>query len=298
MTSVQAVGYTSQARSMTGSRFDPLNQAAKGPAPPLQKKVDNSPEEQHKELERKVHQLLEESSSASLAGDFSLALEKAKEAAKRERVLCKQREQANMGDQISIDLTYAVSFNLAHQYHTNGLYTEALNTFSQIVKNKQFGQAGRLRVNMGNIYYKQKKFPQAIKMYRMALDQIPSNGKATRYKIMRNIANCFIRMGQYQDAVHSFETIMEGSGDHQAGYNLVICYFALGDKEKLKKAFVKLLAVPTLEEDEEDDLDTGAEAVLQNDGLKEEMKVRQKQALKYISVVALLIAPIIDKVPC
>jgi hypothetical protein len=32
---------------------------------------------------------------------------------------------------------------------------------------------------MGNIYYDQKKFPQAIKMYRMALDQIPSTGKSS-----------------------------------------------------------------------------------------------------------------------
>ena len=38
-------------------------------------------------------------------------------------------------------------------------------------------QSGRLRVNMGNIYYEQRKYPQAIKMYRMALDQIPSTGK-------------------------------------------------------------------------------------------------------------------------
>jgi intraflagellar transport protein 88 len=35
------------------------------------------------------------------------------------------------------------------------------------VKNKSFAQSGRLRVNMGNIYFEQEKFPNAIKMYRM-----------------------------------------------------------------------------------------------------------------------------------
>ena len=39
---------------------------------------------------------------------------------------------------------------------------------------------GRLRVNMGNIYVEQKKYPQAIKMYRMALDQIQDTHKGVR----------------------------------------------------------------------------------------------------------------------
>ena len=41
------------------------------------------------------------------------------------------------------------------QYHLNGMYQEALNTYSLIVKNKQYPQSGRLRVNMGNIYFEQ-----------------------------------------------------------------------------------------------------------------------------------------------
>lgn len=45
------------------------------------------------------------------------------------------------------------------------------------MKNKQYPAAGRLRVNMGNIYYEQKKYPNAIKMYRMALDQVPNTSK-------------------------------------------------------------------------------------------------------------------------
>ena len=54
------------------------------------------------------------------------------------------------------------------------------------VKNKQYPQAGRLRVNMGNIYYEQKKYANAIKMYRMAMDQIPNTSREIRFKIRRN----------------------------------------------------------------------------------------------------------------
>ena len=37
------------------------------------------------------------------------ALDKAREAARKERILCKQREQAQLADQINLDLTYCVS---------------------------------------------------------------------------------------------------------------------------------------------------------------------------------------------
>ena len=57
----------------------------------------------------------------------------------------------------------------------------------------------------------QKNYPMAIKMYRMALDQISSTGKEIRLKIMRNIGNAFVRLGQFQDAIQSYEGIMEGN---------------------------------------------------------------------------------------
>lgn len=38
-------------------------------------------------------------------------------------------------------------------------------------------QAGRLRVNMGNIYYDQGKYDEAIVLYNMALDMLPAATK-------------------------------------------------------------------------------------------------------------------------
>lgn len=85
-----------------------------------------------------------------------------------------------IGENINLDLTYCVLFNLANQYHANKMYQEALNSYAVIVKNKLFNQSGRLRVNMGNIYFEQEKYTQAVKMYRMALDQIPNTNRDFR----------------------------------------------------------------------------------------------------------------------
>lgn len=46
------------------------------------------------------------------------------------------------------------------QYHMNRMYAEAINTYTLIVKNRQYASAGRLRVNMGNIHFQEKKYLQ------------------------------------------------------------------------------------------------------------------------------------------
>ncbi|XP_068276175.1 intraflagellar transport protein 88 homolog isoform X2 [Nyctibius grandis] len=248
MTAVHAAGYTKTA--MRGSSFDPLGQA-RGPAPPLEMKSSDSSEEKIRQLEKKVNELVEESCIVNSCGDLKLALEKAKEAGRKERVLVRQREQIATPENINLDLTYSVLFNLASQYAANEMYAEALNTYQVIVKNKMFSNGGRLKVNMGNIYLKQRNYSKAIKFYRMALDQIPSAHKEMRIKIMQNIGVAFIKTGQYVDAISSFEHIMSMSPNLKAGFNLIVCYFAIGNREQMKKAFQKLIAVP-LEVDYDD----------------------------------------------
>lgn len=242
MTSVSGAGYQG---SKEGNRsFDPLNMGVRGPAPPLAKKSDNSPEDQAKEMEKKVHRLYEESAQALADKEMMKGLEKAKEAGKAERALCKFKENNGLVEQINIDLTYAIFFNLANANYHNKLYEEALNTYKLIVKNKQYPQSGRLRINMGNIYYEQQQYQQAIKMYRMALDQIPATGKELRFRVFRNIGNAFVKLGQFQDAIESYESVMNGSPDIQTAFNLLLCLYAKGDKDKIKKHFMKMLTIP------------------------------------------------------
>ena len=50
------------------------------------------------------------------------ALDKAKDAGRKERVLCKQREQAQATEQINLDLTYCVSAHSAQKAHSQAIY--------------------------------------------------------------------------------------------------------------------------------------------------------------------------------
>ncbi|XP_023554933.1 intraflagellar transport protein 88 homolog [Octodon degus] len=282
MTAVRAAGFTKAA--LRGSAFDPLGQS-RGPAPPLETKNEDSPEEKIRQLEKKVNELVEESCIANSCGDLKLALEKAKDAGRKERVLVRQREQVTTPENINLDLTYSVLFNLASQYSANEMYAEALNTYQVIVKNKLFNNSGRLKVNMGNIYLKQRNYSKAIKFYRMALDQIPSVHKEMRIKIMQNIGVTFIKTGQYSDAINSFEHIMSMAPNLKAGFNLILSYFAIGDREKMKKAFQKLIAVP-LEIDDDDKYISPSVSM--------KKIVMKAMAEKYIMTAAKLIAPVIE----
>lgn len=152
MKSNAAVGYKSKPVNADGKP------GTSGPAPPLDSKKDKTEEENFKEMEEEVHRLLETSAEAKVKRNFNEALTKAKEAAAKEKKIRQLREQNNSLDQVNIDLTFYVFYNLANMYHANGLHQEALNSYTIILKNKQYPQASRLRVNMGNIYFEQGKF--------------------------------------------------------------------------------------------------------------------------------------------
>lgn len=140
----------------------------------------------------------------------------------------------------------------------------------------------------------------------MALDQIPSTGKCTRFKILHNIGSAFFRLGKFSDAIQSYETILGGHPDVLTAYNLILCHYALGDAEKMRRGFQKLVTIPQTQSDScrvqssmpsNDNGPTVDVAGTQRieaecvDGLSRECKQRVKEANSYIMTAARLIAP-------
>jgi intraflagellar transport protein 88 len=246
-----------------------------------------------------VNTLLESSAESAVAGDAVMALERAKEAGRKERQLTKFREAKRMTDSINVDLTYCVCFNLANAYAMNNMFQEALNTYTLIVKNKTYLTAGRLRVNMGNVYFAQGNFTSAIKMYRMALDQVAGTNGELKLRILRNIGVAFIKLQQYPDAISTLESIMGTAPDFQTAFNLIVCYYARGDTDTMKTAFDKLLQIPPVAlEGEEDDGGLGLEESVdsgtlarQRDALATQLRHVRRQSDDYIMTASKLIAP-------
>ena len=170
------------------------------------------------------------------------------------------------------------------------MFQEALTKYNEIIKGKQYTFAGRIRVNMGNIYYHQQKFAAAVKMYKIALDILPSTSKEMRYKVTRNIGHAYVKLGQYQDAINHYEQILKGSPDHKTAYNLIICLYTTGDKMRMKDCFTSMITNPIEDSDNEEEENENSV----NDKLKEEVKARRKDEIRLIITSAKLIAPVIE----
>ena len=101
----------------------------------------------------------------------------------------------------------------------------------------------------------------AIKNYRMALDQTAVVNMELRNKITKNRAVAFLKMGQYKDAVDNFETVATTSNnmDKETAYNMILCYYALGEAKEIKRSFKRLLGVQIMGMDSDRDLDEESE---------------------------------------
>ncbi|BES88088.1 Hypothetical protein NTJ_00896 [Nesidiocoris tenuis] len=292
MTAVRGAGYTSQ-----------RNDSIITPRPvgtPTADRPEERIEDKIRRIEKSIMMLVDDSCVAASNKNYQLALEKAKEASAKEKNLIRLQDQSGMNDTHNMEITSLVMFNLATQFENNEMSNEALNTYSLIISNRLFQNSNQLKVNMGNIYARLGQIPKAIKMYRMALDQIPNSQKDYRAKIMHNIGILFVRMGQFNDACSSFEYIMQERPNFKAGLYTILCYYAMGEKEKMKESFTKLLAIP-LEIDEErytltddDPASKMVSEVIRDDALRQLERELTNVAHNCILTAAKLIAPSID----
>jgi len=283
--------------------------AAGGPPPPLEEKEDASPTAKAKTMERRVHELIESAALAQTKGEAVMALERAREAGRKERQLTKYRDQHKLRDQVNLDLTFSVCFCLAQAYAMNDMHDEALQSFGLVARNKHYRMSGRMRVNMGNLHFRLKQFTQAIKQFRIGLDLVKDDHKKLRASILRNIGCAFVRMGQFQDAIRNFDEALQAStataavadvnkydDDFQCAFNLIVCYYALGDRELMKRSFQRLVELqppgPAKNEDDEDEDDEDeAPGRTPKDELFEYENKRRDTAVRYISRASMLLAP-------
>jgi len=268
--------------------------------------VNLNAQEEAKIMEKSVHDLLEKAVIFTLQGDYISCLDTAKEAGKKERMFTKHIESNKLFDQQDNNVTYAVWLTLGVAYQRNSMFEEAISAYTYLLKKKVPSVASaKLRVNMGNIYFVQEKFRLAIKMYRMAIDQIPNDSKEIGHKICCNIGKSFVKLGQYREAIQNFERAIDEMPDFKSAFDLLLCCYALGDLEKMRSVFLKLISIPyaCLDQKAGDDKEiactmnkiTGTKSI---DSLDEKLRKEQKEADKFIRNAARLLAPVLGKDGC
>jgi intraflagellar transport protein 88 len=91
-----------------------------------------------------------------------------------------------------------------------------------------------------------------------------------------------------------YEEVMEKDPDFETAFNLMLCYYTKGEKEKMKHNFCEMLGIEVLadEDDQEAEDDKGKD--LKNDALRQELKERKSRAARFLTDAAKLIAPVIE----
>ena len=115
--------------------------------------------------------------------------------------------------------------------------------------------------------------------------QVPQQSRDERCAILRNIGQTSARLGQFLDAAQAFETVLANTPDHTTALQLVVCSYALGDVDKMRRVFVSMLTLPLMrgvddegadDMDEEGGIEEGSWGSM--DPLKEELRQRKQHA--------------------
>ena len=77
-----------------------------------------------------------------------------------------------------------------------------------------------------------------------------------KLKIKKNVALALVKMKEFGRAIEIYEDIMNDTPDFDVGFNLIVCLYALGEKEKMRTWFERLLMIeiPGTEEEEQEEL--------------------------------------------
>eukprot|EP00892_Ulva_mutabilis_P007543 jgi/Ulvmu1/5160/UM021_0177.1 len=217
-----------------------------------------SPQEICKEIEMEVHAMIEDAADLLQQGQSQQGHDVAQNAMMKVEELRQQCETAGIQDIIIVDLQFAVRLCLAQCAQAAGMDQEALVQYTAIAKNSDFQMAGRVRANIGNIFARRGHWTEAIKQYRMALDQIPTERQGTdsgpyagmQCHLLRNIGIAFLQQGMYSDARENFEAVLAIRPDVVSAFNRLVAVFmitkSVEQSDSLKAAFRDMLNIPQL----------------------------------------------------
>lgn len=135
----------------------------------------------------------------------------------------------------------------------------------------------------------------------MAIDSTMQQNKEMKMKIKKNVGLAYVKQKKFGKSIEIYEDIMNDTPDFDVGFNLIVCLYALGEKDKMRTWFERLLMIdiPGIDEEEQEELlqmqGKLDKPVGETDPLKEYLKEKKKEALHYISAAAKLIAPMVEQ---
>ncbi|MBK7498349.1 MAG: tetratricopeptide repeat protein [Ignavibacteriales bacterium] len=111
-------------------------------------------------------------------------------------------------------------------------YTDAEVDFRKVVESSP--KSFEANYNLGNTYYKQEKYDDAIKSYQSAFENAKDN--ESRAKIFHNVGNSLLKSNKIEQSVEAYKTALKyNPNDQDTKYNLSYALEMLKNKDKNKQ---------------------------------------------------------------
>ena len=111
-------------------------------------------------------------------------------------------------------------------------YTDAEVDFRKVVESSP--KSFEANYNLGNTYYKQEKYDEAIKSYQSAFENAKDN--ESRAKIFHNVGNSLLKSNKIEQSVEAYKTALKyNPNDQDTKYNLSYALEMLKNKDKNKQ---------------------------------------------------------------
>ena len=141
-------------------------------------------------------------------------------------------EKTELGRTLSVSI---LSLSLSGEYEAAfAAAAQARKIFTEVGDELRLA---RLDLNLGNIYYRQDRFSEALdcykRAYRVVLDHHDREGLAV---VLSNLAVCLISVGEFPEALRTYQEAREVCEKHgmprlvaQADYNIAYLYYLRGE---------------------------------------------------------------------
>jgi len=141
---------------------------------------------------------------------------------------------------ISLDENYSEAHNyLGKIYETMGKDTEAISAYQGALKNIQYATPQLPYWNMGMIYFRQKKYDDALEAFQQTRKFEPVNGV-----VLAKIGETYTKQGEMDKALFFYkEAVTLAPTDHMAHYRLASFYFEKGPRTLAIEGFNKVISL-------------------------------------------------------
>lgn len=283
MTSQKGMNYKSDSKQKKSNNPFPTNTE-----PPTKEQLI-------KELERSIIKLLDESIIQKCKKDYRGAKDKCLNA--MEKLTNFRRKNP---EYFNSELEFGIKLNLGLIYEYMENLEEAKNVYNEILKNESHYisgiQVARIRVNIGNIHFKNEQYKEAIKEYQKAYDKIDKGNKDLKANIAKNIGLAQIKQNNFDSAIENYSNSIQLSPDVKTVTNLLLSQRItnFNDKEKILKTYNMLLDISSSSEKETETTFLAEDNKHDIDSLKEYQILKKKETHNLIVTISLILIDILD----